>query len=142
MEDTENAKVCKVVLLGESGVGKTSIIDRFVNDNFEDGKAPTIISSFVSKIMIFEDYKDKSVKFEIWDTAGQEQYRSLNKIFYKEAGAAILVYDVTNRSSFEEIKNYWYNQIKEFAPKNISKKLSYFYFYFFVYSNWNSRKQK
>ena len=71
--------------------------------------------------MTFDEYEGKSIKFEIWDTAGQEKYRSLTKIFYKDAGAAILVYDITRKESFEEIQKYWINQIKDFAPKNISK---------------------
>ena len=69
--------------------------------------------------MIFKDYQNQVVKFEIWDTAGQEKYRSLTQIFYKDASIAILVYDITNEESFEEIQNYWYDQIKESAPKNI-----------------------
>ena len=137
----ENSKSCKIVLLGESGVGKTSIIDRFINDKFEDEGISTITASFVDKTMTFEEFQGKSVKFEIWDTAGQEKYRSLNKIFYENAGAAILVYDITDKQSFEELKNYWYQQIKEFAPRDISKKLfKLFYFYFFSFSHWNSRK--
>ena len=123
MGDDEDVKVCKVVLLGESGVGKTCIIERFVDDIFEEGKILTSIASFRSKIMTFEKFQGKSIKFEIWDTAGQEKYRSLNKIFYKDAGVAILVYDITNSQSFEEIRQYWSNQIKEFAPKDTSKKL-------------------
>ena len=140
MEDDENAKVCKVVLLGESGVGKTCIIERFVDDIFEEGKILTSIASFRSKIMTFEKFQGKSIKFEIWDTAGQEKYRALNRIFYKDAGAAILVYDITKKESFEQIQKYWYNQMQEFAPKDISKKIFYFYFNFAVFSHWNSRK--
>ena len=123
MGDDEDVKVCKVVLLGESGVGKTCIIDRFINDNFEDNQKTTGIATFIAKTMTFDEFQGKSVKFEIWDTAGQEKYRSLNKIFYKDAGVAILVYDITNSQSFEEIRQYWSNQIKEFAPKDTSKKL-------------------
>ena len=123
MGDDEDVKVCKVVLLGESGVGKTCIIDRFINDNFDDNQKTTGISTFIAKTMTFDEFQGKSVKFEIWDTAGQEKYRSLNKIFYKDAGVAILVYDITNSQSFEEIRQYWSNQIKEFAPKDTSKKL-------------------
>jgi small GTP-binding protein len=123
MGDDEDVKVCKVVLLGESGVGKTCIIDRFINDNFDDNQKTTGISTFTAKTMTFDEFQGKSVKFEIWDTAGQEKYRSLNKIFYKDAGVAILVYDITNSQSFEEIRQYWSNQIKEFAPKDTSKKL-------------------
>ena len=123
MGDDEDVKVCKVVLLGESGVGKTCIIDRFINDNFDDNQKTTGISTFIAKTMTFDEFQGKSVKFEIWDTAGQEKYRSLNTIFYKDAGVAILVYDITNSQSFEEIRQYWSNQIKEFAPKDTSKKL-------------------
>ena len=123
MGDDEDVKVCKVVLLGESGVGKTCIIDRFINDNFEDNQKTTGIATFIAKTMTFDEFQGKSVKFEIWDTAGQEKYRSLNTIFYKDAGVAILVYDITNSQSFEEIRQYWSNQIKEFAPKDTSKKL-------------------
>ena len=123
MGDDEDVKVCKVVLLGESGVGKTCIIDRFINDNFDDNQKTTGISTFTAKTMTFDEFQGKSVKFEIWDTAGQEKYRSLNKIFYKDARVAILVYDITNSQSFEEIRQYWSNQIKEFAPKDTSKKL-------------------
>jgi len=131
MGDDENAKVCKVVLLGESGVGKTCIIERFIDDYFENGKPPTHIASFRAKTMTFEKFQGKSVKFEVWDTAGQERYRSLNKIFYKDAGAAILVYDITTKKSFEEIREYWYNQIKDNAPKNISKRIFYYYLFLF-----------
>ena len=125
MEDDDNegedAKTCKVVLLGESGVGKTSIISRFINDTFDEGLVTTTGASYVGKDMVFKDYNNQVIKFEIWDTAGQEKYRSLTQIFYKDAAIAILVYDVTNEDSFEEIQNYWYEQIKESAPKNIGK---------------------
>jgi small GTP-binding protein len=117
----DNAKTCKVVLLGESGVGKTCIIARFINNTFEDNIMSTTGASYAGKTMSFDELNGQSIKFEIWDTAGQEKYRALTKIFYKDAGVAILVYDITRKDSFDEIKNYWYNQIKDFAPKNISK---------------------
>jgi small GTP-binding protein len=117
----DNAKTCKVVLLGESGVGKTCIIARFINNTFEDNIMSTTGASYAGKTMSFDEFNGQSIKFEIWDTAGQEKYRALTKIFYKDAGVAILVYDITRKDSFDEIKNYWHNQIKEFAPKNISK---------------------
>ena len=62
---------------------------------------------------------NKSLQFDIWDTAGQERYRALTKFFYKDAAIAILVYDITRKDSFEEMKNYWYNQLKNFSGKNI-----------------------
>ena len=120
-EDDEWAQTCKVVLLGESGVGKTCIIARFINNTFEDNLISTTGASYAGKTMTFDEYGGKSIKFEIWDTAGQEKYRSLTKIFYKDAGAAILVYDITRKESFDELQKYWLNQIKDFAPKDISK---------------------
>jgi small GTP-binding protein len=121
MAEDDTAKTCKVVLLGESGVGKTCIIARFINNTFEDNIMSTTGASYAGKTMSFDELNGQSIKFEIWDTAGQEKYRALTKIFYKDAGVAILVYDITRKESFDEIKNYWFNQIKEFAPKNISK---------------------
>ena len=118
MED-ENAKSVKAVLLGESGVGKTCIIARFINNTFENNIMSTTGASYAGKAMTFDEFQGKCIKFEIWDTAGQEKYRALTKIFYKDAKVAILVYDITRKDSFDEIKNYWYNQIKESAPKDI-----------------------
>ena len=125
MEDDDNegedSRNCKVVLLGESGVGKTSIISRFINDTFEEGLMTTTGASYAGKELIFKDFNNQVVKFEIWDTAGQEKYRSLTQIFYKDASIAILVYDITDSDSFEELQNYWYKQLQECAPKNIGK---------------------
>ena len=118
MED-ENAKSVKAVLLGESGVGKTCIIARFINNTFENNIMSTTGASYAGKTMTFDEFQGKCIKFEIWDTAGQEKYRALTKIFYKDAKVAILVYDITRKESFDEIKSYWYNQIKESAPKDI-----------------------
>jgi len=116
---TEN-KICKVILVGESGVGKTCIIVRFVSEEYKEETISTTGASYASKIIEFADYK-KSIQFQIWDTAGQEKYRGLTKLFYKDAKIVILVYDITRRKSFEEIKNYWYNQIKENSSEEISK---------------------
>ena len=118
-DEDDDAQTCKVVLLGESGVGKTCIIARFINNTFEENLISTTGASYAGKTMTFDEYDGKSIRFEIWDTAGQEKYRALTKIFYKDAGVAILVYDITRKESFDEIKEYWYNQIKECAPKNI-----------------------
>ena len=117
--DDVNAKSVKAVLLGESGVGKTCIIARFINNTFDNDNFTTTGASYAGKTMAFDEFGGKCIKYEIWDTAGQEKYRALTKIFYKDAGVAILVYDITRRPSFDEIKNYWYKQIKECAPPNI-----------------------
>ena len=138
MEDDKNVKACKEVLLWESGVGKAFIIDKFINDNFEDSQKTTGISTFIAKTMTFEKYESKSIKFKIWDTTRKEKYLFLNRIFYKDSRVTILVYDITNKESFEEIQKYWYNQLKEFASKDICKTLYIFKYFFF--SHWNSRK--
>ena len=115
----ENELTVKAVLLGESGVGKTSIISRFIDNSFEKNKKSTTGADYTGKTMYFDEYGGKKIKFEIWDTAGQEIYRSLTKIFYKDAKIAVLVYDITKRETFEELKKYWYNQIKESATPDI-----------------------
>ena len=112
---------CKVVIIGESGVGKTCIISRFIQDTFNPSEVPTLSASFVEKTIEFKEYDGKEIKFLIWDTAGQERFRSIGKIFYNEAKAVIMVYDITNEKSLEEIKKYWYNQIIEHSPKDINK---------------------
>lgn len=116
MADKGNS--CKVVLLGESGVGKTCIISRYVNNTYDEKSETTNGASYASKIIELEQYK-QSLRFDIWDTAGQEKYRSLTKFFYKDAAIAVLVYDITRRDSFEEVKNYWYEQLKTCGEKNI-----------------------
>ena len=110
--DESDLKSFKVVLIGESGVGKTCITSYFMYETFDINEFTTKAASFVSKTIKFQEFNG-SIKFDIWDTAGQEKYRSITKIFFKSSNAAILVYDITNRKSFEEIKNYWYKQLKE-----------------------------
>ena len=107
----------KVVLLGESGVGKTSIISQFIDQDFQEDLQSSTGGTFSSKSFIYGG--GKILKFEIWDTAGQERYRSLTKMFYKDANAAILVYDITRKITFEELQSYWAEQIKDSAPQNI-----------------------
>ena len=107
---------CKIVLLGESGVGKTCIISRYVNGTYDDKSESTNGASYASKTI---EIQGKNLRFDIWDTAGQEKYRSLTKFFYKDATIAILVYDITRKQSFEEWKNYWYDQLKTCGEKNV-----------------------
>ena len=109
---------CKVVLLGDSGVGKTCIISRYISGAFDQNSPSTNGASYASKIITFENL-NKTISLDIWDTAGQEKYKSLTKFFYKDAAAAILVYDITQNASFENMKNYWYEQLQEFGSKNI-----------------------
>lgn len=120
MKDDFQLSSIKTVILGEPGVGKTCIANRLVNNIYREEPILTPGASYSCKIINFESH-NKSLKFDIWDTAGQEKYRSLNKIFYKDANVAVLVYDITRKESFDELKNYWINQLREYADKNISK---------------------
>ena len=116
-DDEDEYIPCKIVLLGEAGVGKTSIITRYISGSFSQIVMTSTGSSFVAKKIELED--KKKVKLQIWDTAGQEKYRSLAKIFYQSAAVAVLVYDITLKKSFEQIKEYWVKEIKENAPEDI-----------------------
>ena len=107
----------KLVLIGESGVGKTSIISQFIDQVFQNDIQSTIGGTFSTKEI--KCGNGKILKLEIWDTAGQERYRSVTKMFYKDANAALLVYDITNKYSFEELQKYWIGQVKESSPKDI-----------------------
>ena len=98
----------RVVLIGDPAVGKTSIVNRLHNDNFNPNEQPTIGSTFVNYLCTFDD---TSINLQIWDTAGEEQYRSVGPIYYRRAQAAIVVYDVTIESSFNNIQ-YWINEFK------------------------------
>ena len=107
----------KVVLLGETAVGKSCLISRFVNDVFQSNHITTLSGAFFSKT-VFYDKLNKSIKYDIWDTAGQEKYRSINKMFYNNASVVILVIDITRKDTFLAIKDYWYNEVKDNSPKN------------------------
>lgn len=115
LDETENDS-CKVVLIGETAVGKTSIISQFIEKSFESNILSTTGAIYSSTKV---KAGDKEAKLEIWDTAGQEKYRALTKMFYKDATAAVIVYDITKLNTFNEIKNYWVNELKQNAPANI-----------------------
>ena len=118
--ETQDSKVpgCKVVLLGDSGVGKTCIISRYISGSFDENSASTNGASYCSKNVAY-DKLGKNLLLDIWDTAGQEKYKALTKFFYKDAAVAILVYDISLKQSFENVKNYWYQQIQENGDKNM-----------------------
>ena len=103
----------KVVLLGESKVGKTSFIYLAVKNEFPKDIEPTIAAQFVRKEF---NFSGKTVCFDIWDTPGQAKYREIMKVFFCDAKAILLMYDCTNKASFDELKNFWYGATKE---KNI-----------------------
>ena len=101
----------KVVLVGESGTGKTSIIQQFAYKIFDPNCATSISSQYVSQVINIPDI-NKSLKLEIWDTAGQERYRSMAKLFYQDAKIIIFVYDFTSRSSFDYLINFWIPEVQ------------------------------
>lgn len=101
----------KVVLIGEAGVGKTSIISRFIGGEFDPNCNASLGASYTSKVLNFPEYQQK-VQFDIWDTAGQEKFRSLAQVLFKNAKIIVFVYDITNAQSFQAITDYWYNEIK------------------------------
>ena len=106
MTSPENVKV---VLLGELGVGKTCIISQLKQGDFNPDTVTSLNALFISKTLEFNDL-NKVIKYDIWDTAGQERFRALAKIFYKDAKVICLCYDITSKKSFQELKDFWYEQ--------------------------------
>ena len=117
--DKDSKLECKAVLLGEMLTGKTSLISRLVDNTFNYNEQTTFVASNYSKEIEYPEFNNITLKLQIWDTAGQEKFRSINKIFYKEAAVAILVYDITNERSFEQLKSYWYQEVKQKGEKNV-----------------------
>ena len=107
----------KVLILGDSFVGKTNMLKRFLNDEFDMNTKETVGVEFGSKNFILGEKKD-IIKAQIWDTAGQERYRSVTKAYYKGAKGALLVYDITRKSTFENIDN-WLIDLKTNEDKDI-----------------------
>ncbi|KAF9240918.1 GTP-binding protein ypt5 [Melanogaster broomeanus] len=105
----------KLVLLGEAAVGKSSVVLRFVNNEFQANKEPTIGAAFLTQKCRLED---RVLRYEIWDTAGQERFHSLAPMYYRNAQAAVVVYDVTKASSLEKAKS-WVKELQRQANPNI-----------------------
>ncbi|EJS42926.1 ypt52p [Saccharomyces arboricola H-6] len=108
----------KLVLLGDSSVGKSSIVHRFVKDTFDELRESTIGAAFLSQSITIHpndgneaNPKDVVIKFEIWDTAGQERYKSLAPMYYRNANAALVVYDITQEDSLQKARN-WVDELK------------------------------
>lgn len=112
----------KIVLVGESGVGKTNLLSRYINNKFFVGQNTTIGIEFSSKIITI---KETPVKVQLWDTAGQERYRALASAFYKyppvpcrNAVGALMVFDLTSRDTFDRLGK-WVEEIREQAAPGI-----------------------
>ena len=112
----------KVVLVGDTNVGKTSILQRYAKDNFETDSETTISPTFLTRMIDFPVSGVKA-KLQIWDTAGQEKYRSVTPIYYRDAAAAICVFDVTNRQSLDDARK-WLNDLRQYAPPHLVIRLA------------------
>ena len=105
----------KLILGGDGAVGKTSMVHRYIEDEFETDYKSTIGTSIMKKECTFKEF-ESTVRFVIWDLAGQSQFKRVRQSYLSMAEAGILVYDVTNRSSFENIEKSWFSEIKNASP--------------------------
>ncbi|KAI0079579.1 ras-domain-containing protein [Panus rudis PR-1116 ss-1] len=112
---TDRSVQVKLVLLGEAAVGKSSVVLRFVSNEFQPNKEPTIGAAFLTQKCRLED---RVLRYEIWDTAGQERFHSLAPMYYRNAQAAVVVYDVTKASTLEKAKS-WVKELQRQANPNI-----------------------
>lgn len=106
----------KLVLLGEAAVGKSSLVLRFVSNDFQENKEPTIGAAFLTQKCVIGE---RTIKYEIWDTAGQERFASLAPMYYRNAQAALVVYDITKPASFIKAR-HWVKELHEQASKDIT----------------------
>ena len=104
----------KIVVVGASGVGKTAIVNQLVNKNFKEEGQPTIGVEFKSFSL---EAGDEHVRLQIWDTAGQERFRSVSKAYFRNAVGAVLVFDITEKQSFDEL-NMWINDLNTLCAPN------------------------
>lgn len=113
-DQTKPTSCVKLVLLGEAAVGKSSLVLRFVSDDFQENKEPTIGAAFLTQKCTLQN---RIIKFEIWDTAGQERFASLAPMYYRNAQSAVVVYDVTKPASFIRAR-HWVNELKSQGSPN------------------------
>jgi small GTP-binding protein len=112
---SESSYNFKILTIGESGVGKTSIFRRYVDNKFYKDYLATVGTDFRVKTL---NINDQEVKLKVWDTAGQERFSNITSQYYKGADGIVVVYDVTDFASFEKVKN-WMGQIKENATNDL-----------------------
>ena len=106
----------KLILVGETNVGKTSLLRQYIDHLFSEEKVTTIGYDTMHKEIELPEGK---ISLQIWDTCGQEQFRTVNQLFVKNSKMALLVYDITNYKTFEELKNFWYSYVTSAVGKNI-----------------------
>ena len=115
MDDEEYSIIFKMILVGDSGVGKTNILSRYVNNEFSETTKSTVGVELGYKI---EEINNTKVKVQIWDTAGQERYKSITNTYYKGAKGALIVYDISRKESFLNVDK-WIGDLKEFGEENV-----------------------
>lgn len=108
----EKNKAIKFILVGDMGVGKTCLLNRFAKDEFTMEHVATIGVSFISKDI---DFGEGKLILHIWDTAGQEIYRSVTRSYYRNSSCALIVYDITSKPSFESVES-WLQDVKSSTP--------------------------
>ncbi len=109
-EETKEYPQLKIVIIGESSVGKSAIINQYINQIFIEQAITTIGTDKFSK---FEIINNQKIKLNVWDTAGQERFRSLSPLFLKGSNIVLMVYDITNKFSFTELNNFWIEKVKD-----------------------------
>nr|BAN64311.1 Ras-related protein Rab-1B [Babesia bovis] len=110
----------KIIIIGDSGAGKSSLLLRFADDTYSESYMSTIGVDFKIKTVKIDNV---TIKLQIWDTAGQERFRTITSTYYRGAHGIITVYDVTSRVSFESVKKTWLVDIEKYSSANISKLL-------------------
>ena len=106
----------KLIIVGDTNVGKTNIMSKYIKDQFNITSKSTIGVEFGTKIL---EIDNKKVKAQIWDTAGQERYKSITSAYYKGAKGAFIVYDITNKSTFESVDK-WIKDLNSYGDKNLT----------------------
>jgi len=109
--------LCKIILIGDSGIGKSSIIERFADNNFHHQFVSTIGVDFKVKTIKIDD---KLVKIQAWDVAGQERFRSIVSVYYKGCHGIVVIFDITNKNSFKNVKT-WLHEVDRYIKEDVPK---------------------
>ena len=115
MKESKKSYSIKYIIIGDSGVGKSNILLRYSKDKFDKNHKATLGIEFMNKKV---NFKGTNYTIQIWDTAGQENYKSITRGYYKSSACAFIVYDITNLKTFKNINN-WIKDCVNLAPKNI-----------------------